>query len=345
MVSTKTTKKKGSSSKPSSSASSSSCKYKKVGETKDSARKCVYVKTGTATGSDKNSKYYTASIVDGKRKYKVYNGEVKRVQKGGVVTPLANKSNALFVPQGGVTTPPAKQSNALLFVPRPPSAPPPSITSRPRLFKSTTQVQSVSNSRNASAKSGAQNKQLSRATGFNYTNEELKLMNDIQNAISLQGIKNIKRLLEPRAQSKFSANNEALMNNVMKENAQYNKDINKLQQQFILKYHGEKLNIIDYQLILMGLERHINKNYIGGNIHTLLLSEYIKPSLLTVEEYLNGYGDEKTLISNLHTYASNFNSKHEKYKDQDFDHYTNYYLNIIANPDSKKEVNYNNVHN
>jgi len=81
MVSTKSTKKKVSSSKPSSSASS--CKYKKVGETKDSAHKCVYVKTGTATGSDKNSKYYTASIVDGKRKYKVYNGEVKRVQKGG----------------------------------------------------------------------------------------------------------------------------------------------------------------------------------------------------------------------------------------------------------------------
>ncbi len=82
MVSTKTTKKKVSSSKP--SVSSSSCKYKKVGETKDSAHKCVYVKTGSGTGSgsDKTSKYYTASIVDGKRKYKVYNGEVKRVQKG-----------------------------------------------------------------------------------------------------------------------------------------------------------------------------------------------------------------------------------------------------------------------
>jgi hypothetical protein len=82
MVSTKTTKKKVSSSKPSSSTSS--CKYKKVGETKDSAHKCVYVKTGTGTGSgsDKTSKYYTASIVDKKKKYKVYHGELKRVQKG-----------------------------------------------------------------------------------------------------------------------------------------------------------------------------------------------------------------------------------------------------------------------
>lgn len=80
MVSTKTTKKKVSSSKPSSSAS---CKYKKVGETKDSAHKCVYVKTGSGTGSDKTSKYYTATIVDGRRKYKVYNGEVKRVPKTG----------------------------------------------------------------------------------------------------------------------------------------------------------------------------------------------------------------------------------------------------------------------
>lgn len=82
MVSTKTTKKKVSSSKPSSSTSS--CKYKKVGETKDSAHKCVYVKTGTGTGSgsDKTFKYYTASIVDKKKKYKVYHGELKRVQKG-----------------------------------------------------------------------------------------------------------------------------------------------------------------------------------------------------------------------------------------------------------------------
>ncbi len=99
MVSTKTTKKKVSSSKPSSSAS---CKYKKVGETKDSAHKCVYVKTGSGTGSgsDKNSKYYTASIVDGKRKYRVYNGEVKRVQKGGVYSrrvPVCMGSNCINV--------------------------------------------------------------------------------------------------------------------------------------------------------------------------------------------------------------------------------------------------------
>lgn len=78
MVSTKTTKKKVSSSKPSSSTSS--CKYKKVGETKDAPNRCVYVKTG---GTDKNPKYYTATIVDGKRKYKVYNREVKRVATTG----------------------------------------------------------------------------------------------------------------------------------------------------------------------------------------------------------------------------------------------------------------------
>lgn len=68
--------KKGSSSK----TSSFSSKYKKVGETKDAPHRCVYKKVD---GTGKMSKNYVAKIIDGKRKYKVYNGDVIKVQKGG----------------------------------------------------------------------------------------------------------------------------------------------------------------------------------------------------------------------------------------------------------------------
>lgn len=91
MVSTtQKTMKKGSSSTTSSSYSST---HKKVGNTKDAPHRCVYIKTGSI---DKTPKYYVATIVDGKRKFKVYKGNVKMLQKNGRVKQRGGEMNGFL---------------------------------------------------------------------------------------------------------------------------------------------------------------------------------------------------------------------------------------------------------
>jgi hypothetical protein len=139
--------------------------------------------SGTGSGSDKTSKYYTASIIDGKRKYKVYNGEVKRVPKKG---------------RGGGKQLGGAPEDAMVGWnpqdrrrPYAPSGPP---VSRPfvrsKVIRQPTKVQRAS-PQNAQRKTSS-----AKSFNDNFTLQELQFMNSVQNASNPLVIENIDQVPE-----------------------------------------------------------------------------------------------------------------------------------------------------